>query len=338
MRENRLFKPQAINWPNGKKAAFSIIDDTDDAKLPEIRDVYELVAAHGLRTTKTVWVYPVRDKHLFTGDSLLGNPEYLSFIRWLAQRGFEVGLHNVGSGAFTRTEIREGLAHYKRLLGSYPKIHVNHSYNKDNIYGGEKRFTFPLRQIMKRMYPDYSGFEGDVEGSPFFWGDLHKELIEYSRSFELDGLNLLRYTKFPYRDPMYSQYCNLFYPSVFCSNQDLFNHHVTEKSIARLISDGGCSIIYTHLGYYSERGEIDRGFRDRLKLLEKYSDDLWLAPVSEILDHMISQLGVQHLGPMQRFLLECRGLATRVKYRYLVPLDDFHYKSSLGQRHRKSKQ
>ena len=97
-----MLESPKILWPNGKKAAFTIIDDTDDATLPCIDKVYQLLASSGLRTTKTVWVYPVRDRHLFSGDSLLCDSGYLSFVKSLSQNGFEIGLHNVGSGDFKR--------------------------------------------------------------------------------------------------------------------------------------------------------------------------------------------------------------------------------------------
>jgi len=329
--------PSNVIWPYGKKAAFAIIDDTDDAEMPGIADVYDLLIEYEIPTTKTVWVYPVRDAQLFRGNSLTGDPAYLEFIRTLLRKGYEIGLHNVGSGAFSRCEILGGLEEFNSLLGFYPNLHVNHSYNPDNIYGGDKRFSFPFDLLVRLMHRDYTGFSGEVASSQHFWGDAHKRHIKYSRSYELDDLNLLRHCHFPYTDQKYSDYCNLFYPSVFCPNQDLFNDRITDFNLQRLISQNGCCIIYTHFGYFTERGEVDKHFRNTLDLLGKYSSDIWFAPVGEVLSYLERTNGVRDISRGHKLLLEGKSLITRVKYRYFKKLDDYHYKSSLGARHRQSK-
>src|SRR5437899_2238785 len=54
----RTLRAVRRSWPEGKDFAFTIIDDTDNATLARIRPIYELLSELGLRTTKTVWVYP----------------------------------------------------------------------------------------------------------------------------------------------------------------------------------------------------------------------------------------------------------------------------------------
>ena len=324
-----------MKWPDGKRAAFTIIDDTDDAELPWIRDVYDHLIRSGIRSTKTVWVYPVRDTQYSRGDALTGSAEYRAFIRDLMEQGFEIGLHNVGSGDFTRAEIIDGIDTFREILGQYPSIHVNHSYNKDNIYSGDKRFSFPFQYLVRHMHPTYTGFEGHEPSSPHFWGDLHKRHIRYSRSLEVDQLNLLKSTRFPYSDPRVDDCCNAFYPSTFSPNPDIFARTVSERNLNTLIREGGVAIVYTHFGYYHQRGELDSRFVEICDLLKSYSDDLWLVPVSEILDHMVKENGgVQHISNLARWKLELQCLVTRFKYRYCVPLDDFHYKKSIGMPHR----
>ena len=179
---------------------FTIIDDTDDATLENIKPVYDFLYEKKIFITKTVWVHPPRDKHS-KGDSLQ-RPEYLEYIKELSAKGFEIALHNVGSGDYTRDEILDGIEQFKSKLGFYPKIHINHSYNKDSIYGGFKRFNWPFSSIVKKLYPQYSsGFEGEIEGSDYFWGDKHKELIKYSRNHEFYNINTLKIdTLMPYTD------------------------------------------------------------------------------------------------------------------------------------------
>jgi len=323
-----------MKWPNGKRAAFAIIDDTDDAELPEISEVYAHLIAAGLRTTKTVWVYPPRDLRYVRGDSLVGSADYTEFVRDLVQRGFEIGIHNVGSGGFTREETIEGIETFEKLLGFYPAIHVNHSYNKENIYSGDKRFGLPFRPVVRKLHSDYTGFEGDMPGSLYFWGDVHKKHIRWSRSLEVDRLNLLRLVNFPYKDRKFSDYCNAFFPSTFCPNQDIFARMVTEENIRKLIDEGGAAIIYTHFGYYHERGTLDEAFVKACDMLALHADDIWFAPVGEILDYLAQQNGIRQISLWARLRLEFECLVTRFKYRYIVPLDDFHYKKSIGMKHR----
>lgn len=118
-------------WPNNKNFAFAIVDDTDNSDINNIKPVYDYLYECGLKTTKTVWVYPSRNQ--FTGDSLM-NKEYLEFVKELIDKGFEIGLHNVGSGDFYREEILEGITIFKEKLGHTPRMHINHANNKDNIY------------------------------------------------------------------------------------------------------------------------------------------------------------------------------------------------------------
>lgn len=120
-----------IQWPNNKKFAFTIVDDTDNGTIENTKPVYDFLYEHGITTTKTVWVYPPRDA--YTGGSLLDD-DYLEFILDLQQKGYEIGLHNVGSGKFNRNEIIEGIEIFKEKLGLYPSLHINHASNIDNIY------------------------------------------------------------------------------------------------------------------------------------------------------------------------------------------------------------
>ena len=42
-------------WPGKKKCALAFIDDTDDAVLPDIKSIYKILLANGIKTTKTIW-------------------------------------------------------------------------------------------------------------------------------------------------------------------------------------------------------------------------------------------------------------------------------------------
>lgn len=179
-----------IDWPYGKKFAFTIIDDTDNSYINNIEPVYEWLYKNGLLTTKTVWVYSTRDSTLGT---CLHDEKYSSFIKDLNTKGFEIGLHNVGSGNFNRDEIKIGLEWFKGILGFYPKIQINHKSNPDNIYWGSKRFIFPINLLYKLIYGNKKDSMGDKHGSNFFWGDICKTNIKYIRNHVFYGINTRNY-------------------------------------------------------------------------------------------------------------------------------------------------
>lgn len=313
------------------KFHFTIIDDTDDSTVENTEPIYDLLYEKGIRITKTVWVYPPRDK-ASKGDSLQ-RPEYLRFIRKLKDRGFEIGLHNVGSGAFTREEILQGIEEFKDKLGDYPKIHINHSYNPDNIYGGYKRFNWPFSWLVRKGYPQYSGkFEGEVEGSERFWGDKHKEIIRFSRNHETGCLNTARFDPYmPYVDPMRSKFANYWFSATFAPNQWVFNHVVSKVALRKLESDGGTALLFTHLGYFMKDGVIDEGFVRRIGWLADNVNARCI-PVSEVLEGIAERRRKNgdepfpRLSRLSKFRMELSHLATRIKFRRIVRLDDYAFK------------
>lgn len=314
-----------------KRFNFSIIDDTDDATLENIKPVYDFLTERGVYITKTVWVYPPRDEHS-KGDSLQ-RPEYAEYIKELHNRGFEIALHNVGSGDYTRDEILDGIEEFKDKLGFYPKIHINHSYNKDSIYGGNKRFNWPLNKVVKYLYPQYAGvFQGEIEGSPYYWGDVHKELITYNRNHEFRNLNTLAVDpKMPYVDPRRSQYSNYWFSSSFAPNQLVFSHLLSRKNVDKLIEQNGTAIVYTHFGYFVKHGKLDQGFVEAIDYLTSQEGGNYL-PVSELLDSIAEKRKLKGKNPypkislLYKFRLEFVHLLTRVYYRKFNKIDDYSFK------------
>lgn len=320
-----------LKFPNNKKFIFTIVDDTDDAYLENIKPIYDLLAENKIKVTKTVWVYPVRDEQVSKGDSL-SRAEYLEFVQDIQKNGFEISLHNVGSGCFVRSEIITGLDVFKSKLASMPRVHINHSYNPDNIYCGFKRFSFPFNYIVQKMYPNYGNFSGEIADSEHFWGDLHKKHIDYSRNYEVDDINTFKKNPYmPYRDKHYHEFANYWFSSTFAPNQWMFKKQVNKKSIDRLENEGGVCILYTHLGYYMVDGVIDPHFKKMIEYLGSKNSG-WYVPVSTVLDFLNHN---KKLNSISEFIptyfkkwLEFRTLWTRIKYRYFVKLDDFHFKRS----------
>jgi hypothetical protein len=320
-----------IYIPEKYDFAFLVIDDTDCARLPEIKEIYDILYDNGMRTNKTVWVYPPRDEPKNFGSSLV-EVDYARWIKKLQRQGFEIGLHNVGSGDFSREEIIEGLKIYEKVLGSRPAIHVNHSYNNDNIYSGERRFSPFFGRILKTLYPNYQGFEGCRPGSNCFWGDIHKELIKYSRNVELPGLNIGDYfdsVPFIYKNK--KEYSNFWYPATFAPNPLIWEKVVTEKSIENLKRKRGAAIVYTHFGYYHLRdGRLDGAFRSSIERLG--SENGWYVTLSDFLDYQMRFLDISkiELSGAKEIYLDLVTLYTRIKYRFFQKVDDYHFKRELG--------
>ena len=187
-----------MKWPHNKDFAFTVIDDTDNATVENIRPVYDHLLKNGIKITKTVWVYPPRDH--FTGQCLLDN-DYLEYLLTLQKQGIELQFHNAGSGHFTRDEIISGLKHFKEKTGSYPTMHINHANNPDNLHWGHQRYSRLLKLAFRLFAGNKRVFYGDDPSSPHFWGDHAKKHIRYIRNRVFNGINTLKHDpRMPYKE------------------------------------------------------------------------------------------------------------------------------------------
>src|SRR5207248_1610162 len=120
------------------------------------------------------------------------------------KRGFEIALHNIGDGAFSREEILKGLEIFRETIGHYPRAQANHVSNPDNIYWGRARFEWPISAgygIVARLRGGGRlSTSGEDPESPHFWGDVFKERIEYIRNLTFGGIDTLACDpRMPYR-------------------------------------------------------------------------------------------------------------------------------------------
>lgn len=286
-----------IIWPGGADFAISIVDDTDGATIKNVKPIYDYLYAIGLKATKTVWVYPPKDNY---AGSSLQDKNYRNFILDLQKKGFEIALHGVGSGGYTREEIREGFKVYKEILGEYPRIHINHSANVDNIYWGVERFVFPLKQVYQLFSKRI--FSGHKEQSKYFWGDIHKKYIRFTRNRVFTHYNTLaRDPKMPYRDQQRKPYANYFFSSSDAHTVDEFVDLLSKKNIDRLKKERGAMIIYTHFacGFVDEHGELR-------------------ADVQECLSYLVAQSPASlNTGDFLEFLLKKKLKDKNISYLYL---------------------
>ncbi len=276
-----------FHWPDNKKFAFTIVDDTDNATVFNIKPVYDFLYSHGFKITKTLWVYPPRDK--FAGQCLQ-DEEYRQFIYELQGRHFEIALHGVGSGSFKREEILAGIDEFYQLMDFYPHMHINHSQNPDNIYWGAERHTRPIRLFLNLIYWNKRKFYGTNPASKHFWGDISKRHFKYIRNHTFNGINTLKYDpKMPYQVKAKEEYSNYWFSSSDGHTIEEFNALVTPENILKLEKEGGLCIVYTHFasGFVNKEGQLNQRFKENMKFLSTRNG--WFAPAGEILDYMLEQ-------------------------------------------------
>src|SRR3954467_10250062 len=137
--------PGMSRFPEGKRFAFTVFDDTDFSTVEKIRPVYEFLCEQGFHTTKCVWALKEDPKGMI-GGATLQDPEYRCLIQQLKEHGFEIALHNVCNNDSQRTKVLEGFREYSSIVGEYPRSHSNHALNRENIYWGPSRLnSAPLR-------------------------------------------------------------------------------------------------------------------------------------------------------------------------------------------------
>lgn len=306
----------SVTFPKGKTFAFTVLDDTDNATVQNVKPVYDLLDELGLRTTKSLWIYPPRDEF---GGQCAEDDAYLEFLRELQSRGFELASHSVGSGAFSGEEIREGFERFHELFGDYPRIHANHARNPDNLYWRpQDRFVFPFSllvraaQYIKRPLPEEGGH---LEDSPHFWGDWAKNHIEYIRGLTFNDVNTLACDpRMPYIHPKREKYSNYWFSSSDGHTVEEFNELIRPENIDRLEREGGVCIVYTHFASgFVNQGTLNERFSAQMRSLAS-RDGGWFVPVGELLDYIRSERDVQepYSKFSYRFGVELRWMAHRI--------------------------
>ena len=307
---------QKITWPDGKKFAFTVFDDTDNSTLDNAPKVYALLRDLGFRTTKSVWPAPgLRDPSV-VGGSTCEDTKYLAWVKELQADGFEIGLHNVTYHSSTREETRRGLDTFRALFGHDPRAMATHTSCQEGMYWGGARVSGGHRVLYEVLNrgKQIGWFRGHVEGDEYFWGDLCKERVQYVRNFTLPEINTLKVCPWmPYFDPG-RPYVNAWYASSEGARCKNYIETITEEAQDRLEAEGGACIMYTHFGKkFVENGVLDARFVELTKRLAK--KDGWFVPTSTLLDYIAKQRGGVHtLTKRERRKLERRWLIHKVRH------------------------
>jgi hypothetical protein len=275
-----------LAFPEGKRFAFTVIDDTDVATVANVRPLYELLHSLGMRTTKTVWPLPCPEgSKNFAGSETLADSEYRAFVVDLQRRGFEITWHGATMESSARDRTLAALDRFREVFGVYPRIHVNHSQNRENVYWGAGRLDSALIRWLVGAVAGRPAkyFTGHDEASPYWWGDACTQHFEYARNLTTNDINTARFNpSMPYRDPRRAL-VPWWFSASDAESVDEFNALIHPDDVARLERDGGFCIVATHFGKrFVTNGAVNQITRERLENLARRPG--WFPTVGELLD------------------------------------------------------
>lgn len=275
-----------LRFPGDRRFAFTIIDDTDVATVANVKPLYRLLEDLGMRTTKTVWPVgcPEGSEH-FEGSQTLEDPDYRAFVVDLGARGFEITWHGATMESSLRERTVRAFESYRETLGSFPRIHVNHAGNRENIYWGADR----VDDRVLRALLDLRAGDGDAASdgadseSPFWWGDLCARHVTYARNLTFRELNLARINpSMPYHDPR-RPLVPWWFSSSDADSVHEFNALIAPSQQARLEEEGGFTIVATHFGKgFVKDGRVHPETRRLLEALSRRSG--WFPSAGVLLD------------------------------------------------------
>jgi hypothetical protein len=297
-----------IEWPEGKKFAFTIFDDTDSQTLVNGPPVYNLLHDLGFRTTKSVW--PLRGtEQPLVGGGTCEDEGYFDWVSQLQHQGFEIGLHNATYHTSTREQTQRGLDRFRQLFGHDPCALANHTGCREALYWGHERLTGVNSGLYRLLtkFKTEGAYQGHREDSSLFWGDLCRNKIKYVRNFVFSEINTLKACPLmPYHDPL-RPYVNLWFASSEGPNARTFVQTLTEENQDRLEEEGGACIMYTHFGksFFGD-GELHPRFRMLMERLSRKGG--WFVPVTTLLDHLERVQGRHELTDRERTRLERKWL------------------------------
>lgn len=300
-------------FPDGKTFAFTVFDDTDLSTVQNVEPVYRFLAEIGMRSTKSVWPLGSVSEGRYGGESL-ADSEYLRFVRRLQDAGFEIALHGVRNYDSSRNLVGEGLRRYREELGTFPRVHANHSSNRDNIYWGLARLSSTAARLcysVATRFRQKESFCGHIEKSRYFWGDLCRDHIDYVRNFVLNEINVERINPtIPYHDPA-RPYVNWWFSSCEGGDVNTFCAMLREEQQDQLEAEGGVCIMYTHFAGGFVNGGLHPRFAELMRRLAKRNG--WFVPVSTLLDFLRAEKKGNNIPARELARLEQRWLMYKMR-------------------------
>jgi hypothetical protein len=301
-----------IAWPEGRRFAFTVFDDTDKATVENVGGLYAFLADCGFRTTKSVW--PVRGpRKPRLGGETCDDPHYLSWIRSLKAQGFEIGFHSATFHTSTRAETIRALDRFHDLFGEHPKTMANHAHCEEAPYWGAQRVSGVNRlaySLLTRGRRDHK-FRGHVPGDELFWGDICQARIKYMRNFVFPEINTLKVCPdMPYHDPERPM-VQYWFASSEGATVAPFNACVAEANQDRLEEEGGACIMYTHFAGFDRDPAQYARFKALMTRLSRKNG--WFVPTGTLLDFLLETKGRRVLTGRARARLERRWLMHKLR-------------------------
>jgi hypothetical protein len=293
-------------WPEGRRFAFTIVDDTDFATLENVKPVYDFLHQTGFRITKTVWPLAPTETATTGGDTL-ENPNYRAWVRDLQTQGMEIAYHGATDHTSPRERVIESLDRFKTVVGHDPYVYASHVGQREAMYWGAARLDGLPRRIFRALNGlagRDDNYYGELRESPCFWGDVCRSRITYTRGFTLKDINTLKLDPhMPYHDPR-RPYVRYWFSGSDGPRVSDFIRLIEPDHQDRLLEEGGACILYTHLGSgFVESGKVNPDFVRLMERLARLPG--WFVPVRELLDHLRTRPGwcpnadLEHLRRVQ---------------------------------------
>jgi hypothetical protein len=280
-----------LAFPEGRRFAFTIMDDTDVATIANVGPIYRLLADLGMRTTKTVWPVdcPEGSKN-FSSSSTLDDPEYLEFVLNLQRAGFEIAYHGATMESSSRERTARAIDRFVSVFGTPPRVYANHAHNRENLYWGVDRIDDAILKFLYRQLPGQplDQYQGHRPGSPWWWGDIASEHLRYVRNLTFNEIDLRRINPtMPYRDTG-RNLIPWWFSASDADDVAAFNWLLRVENQERLERQGGICIVATHLGKSFVAGGVVVPETESLlrRLAERPG---WFVPVGVLLDWLVDQ-------------------------------------------------
>jgi hypothetical protein len=247
-------------WPY--RAGFCITDDTDAATLASVRAVYDALHSLGLKPTKTVWPFepeepcgiPATPPSTLRGVTL-ADPAYRAYCAELAARGVEIALHGASAGNNRRDRTVAAFRMLESEFGNEGTF-ICHSKNADNVYWEEKVAPNAVLRRLLTLYSRHRCF-GEIDGSPYFWGDVCREKVRWIRLFRTRQTDTLAADPtMPYYEPG-----KPYVRGWFTATKRSFHDCTTHEALDRLAAGHGLTVLYQYLHRYADGDTVDATFR-----------------------------------------------------------------------------
>lgn len=303
-------------FPGGREFAFTILDDTDDTTVSNGRPIYGLLRELGLRTTKTVWALdtPAEHRGPFFAAETLQDRSYFEWVKELQQDGFEIAFHNASMASSKRERTLTALDLLRSEFDGMPRLHCNHARNRENVYWGASRYSAKeiarLTGLLQRRGHRVLS-EGHKRDSEYFWGDLLRERIEYTRRFAFRTLDCSTIPPSGVFVDSVTPYVRHWFNTADAPDARAFKRLVTPTAVDRLRARGGWSIVSTHLGKgFVSGGRVDEGVSYALEYVADQGG--WFVPASDILDFLVQTGRCYQNDSFQVRRMEYAHIADRV--------------------------